>query len=190
MSPRLSRPRPRSCAAQHHRPLCPSPPGLRWARFSRCPLFVSFLVCFLFLFFSFVADRFPSGSLSQGCNDPPLARKPSGGWSPFFFESTQLHHAAVTADDVWFGFRSFFGSFFHRSHHSSCPSFFSLVPLACNEEGCPTLKFLFISRVGRALPYPIGTWHSPLHDTPQRRHHACIFSWLGYCTRGILHLSS
>ena len=39
----------------------------------RGPLFVSFLVCFLFLFFSFIGDRFPSGSLSQGCDDPLLA---------------------------------------------------------------------------------------------------------------------
>ena len=38
----------------------------------RGPLFVSFSVCFLFLFLSFVADLFPSGSLSQGCDDPPL----------------------------------------------------------------------------------------------------------------------
>ena len=49
--------------------------------------------------------------------------------------------------------RVFFGSFFPRSRHSFSLSFSSLFPLACNEEGCPTLKSLFISRVGRALPH-------------------------------------
>ena len=157
-------------------------------------LFVLSLFLFWFVFFfSFsrsLLTVFPQGLSHRDAMTPLLLVNLSGGWSPFFFESMQPHHAAVTADDVWFGFRSFFGSFFRRSHRSSSPLFFSLVPLACNEEGCLTLKSLFISRVGCALPCPIGTWHSPLHDTPQHCHHACIFSWLGYCTRGILHLSS
>jgi hypothetical protein len=51
----------------------------------------------------------------------------SGGWSPFFFQSTQLHRAAVAADDVWFGFRSFWFIF------PSFPSFFlSLVLFPCS----------------------------------------------------------
>ena len=86
------------------------------------------------------------------------------------------------------GLDLFFVSFPPRSCHSSSTLFSSLVPLACNEKGCPTLKSLFISRVGRSLPCPIGTWHSPLQRTPQRRHRAC--SQLGYRTRGVLHLSS
>ena len=96
----------------------------------RGPFFVSFSVCFLFLFLSFVADRFPSGSLSQALSLVDL----SAGWSPFF-ESTQLHHAAVAADDVWFGFGSFFLVRFSLIPVVFLlPSFSSLVPLAYNKE--------------------------------------------------------
>ena len=144
----------------------PSPIAPRFAMGEVLSLFL-FRFVFFFSFSRSLLTFFPQGFSHRDATTPLSLVNSSGVGLPFF-ESTQPHHAAV---DVWFGFGSFLVHF-PRSCRSSSPSFSSVVPLACNEEGCPTLKSLSISCVGRSLPCPIGTLHSMLQRAPQRRHRA------------------
>ena len=69
------------------------------------------------------------------------------------------------------------------------PSFSSLVPLACNEKGCPTLKSLyFLRRVFLAMPHRYIAQPATLH-TPTLPSRLNSFQ-LGYRTRCVLRLSS
>ena len=93
---------------------------------------------------------------------------------PLFFELTQPHHAAVAADDVWFGFRSVFWFIF-----PSFPSFFLSLVLfprspRLQRRGVPDFKIsLYFSRwTCLAMPHrhmaQSATPHTP---TPPSRLH-------------------